>query len=80
MENLHLFFFIPDWKIHKYFGLMNPVIFRIHQSVTKIRLLDLSIRKSTSCFQNKVKVSFGIYKIVGCRKKNVGVQEEEANI
>jgi len=25
-----------------------------------------------------VKVSFGIYKIVGCRKKNVGVQEEEA--
>jgi len=26
-----------------------------------------------------VKVSFGIYKIVGCRKKNVGVQEEEAS-
>jgi len=24
----------------------------------------------------KVKVSFGIYKIMGCRKKNVRVQEE----
>ena len=44
---------------------MNPVIFQIHQSVTKIRFPDLVIRKSTSCFRNKVKVSFGIYKIVG---------------
>ena len=52
---------------------MNPVIFQIHQSVTKIRLPDSAIQKSTSCFRNKVKVSFGIYKIVG-------VQEEEAFI
>jgi len=27
-----------------------------------------------------VGVSFGIYKIVGCRKKNVGVQEETAPV
>jgi len=26
----------------------------------------------------QVKVNVGIFKIVGCRKKNVGVQEEEA--
>ena len=43
---------------------MNPVIFRIHQSVKKIRLPDSEIRKSTSRFRYKVKVSFGIYKIV----------------
>jgi len=48
---------------------MNPVIFRIHQSITKIRLPDSAIRKSTSCFRNKVKVSFGIYKIVGVQEE-----------
>jgi len=84
---------------------VNPVIFRIHQSVTKIRLSDSAIQKSTSCFRNtplfekkntnhfridesvakswipisdnlknssffklKVKVSFGIYKIVGVQE------------
>ena len=64
MKNPHLFFCIPDWEIHKYSRLMNPVIFWIHQSVTKIRLPDSKIRKSTSCFRNKVKASFEIYKIV----------------
>jgi len=31
-------------------------------------------------FKLEVKVNLGIFKIVGCRKKNVGVQEEEAII
>ena len=48
---------------------MNPVIFRIHQSVKKIRLPDSEIRKSTSRFRYKVKVSFGIYKIVGVQEE-----------
>jgi len=50
---------------------MNLVIFQMHQSVTKIRLSDSAIQKSTSCFRNKVKVSFGIYKILGVQEENL---------
>jgi len=69
MGNPHLFFYILDWKIHKYSRLMNSVIFWIHQSVTKIRFPDSAIWKSTSCFRNKVKVNFEIYKIVGVQEE-----------